>query len=98
MCHAVYGSHSACQAWAALGVDGRGVSDLPPEREFEGCPRLTVWMGARLQGIPGDWKFSGRKTSAWRQVGNAFPPPVAQAVAAKLRQAMTARNSIQVTT
>ena len=88
----------ARQALAALGVDGRGVSDLPPERGCGGCPRLTVRMGARLQGIPGNWKFSGRKTSAWRQVGNAFPPPVAQAVAAKLRQALTARNSIQVTT
>ena len=26
------------------------------------------------------WKFAGRKTAKYRQIGNAFPPPVAQAI------------------
>ena len=43
-------------------------------------PKLTVAQAALLQGFPGDWVFSGGKTAAWRQVGNAFPPPVAEAV------------------
>jgi DNA (cytosine-5)-methyltransferase 1 len=34
--------------------------------------------------------FSGRKTAAYRQVGNAFPPPVAQAVGTSIRAAIEA--------
>ena len=45
-------------------------------------------MTARIQGFPDDWQFSGGKTAAYRQVGNAFPPPVAQAVALKIKQAI----------
>ncbi|WP_231754798.1 DNA cytosine methyltransferase [Pseudarthrobacter sp. GA104] len=32
-------------------------------------------MAARIQGFPDDWQISGRKTAAYRQIGNAFPPP-----------------------
>ena len=34
---------------------------------------------SRIEGFPDTWPFSGRKTAAYRQVGNAFPPPVAKA-------------------
>lgn len=85
------GPTRAKRAWAALGVDGHGIVDAPPDHDFVGMPRLTVRMAARIQGFPDDWLFSGKKTSAYRQVGNAFPPPVACAVgkriAAALRQA-----------
>jgi DNA (cytosine-5)-methyltransferase 1 len=37
-------------------------------------------MVARLQGLPDSWAIAGRKTAAYRQVGNAFPPPVAKAL------------------
>jgi hypothetical protein len=37
-------------------------------------------MAARIQGFPDEWQFSGKKTSAYRQIGNAFPPPVAFSV------------------
>ena len=73
-----------------------GIVDQAPDRDFVGMPRLTVRMVARLQGFPDDWAFSGRKTPAYRQVGNAFPAPVAEAVACKLREALTARTSVQV--
>lgn len=82
------GPTRARQAWAELGVDGRGVADDAPGFEFEGMPRLTTRMVARIQGIPDEWEFSGRKTAAYRQVGNAFPPPVAAAVAAKILEAI----------
>ena len=90
------GPTRARRAWATLGVDGLGIADEPPVRNFVGMPRLTVRMVARLQGFPDDWEFSGRKTPAYRQVGNAFPPPVAEAVALKVREVLTARRSVRV--
>ena len=89
------GPTRAKKAWASLGVDGMGIVDAPPDRDFVGMPRLTVRMVARLQGFPDDWEFSGKKTPAYRQVGNAFPPPVAEAVAVKIRHALTANSRIR---
>lgn len=89
------GPTRARNAWASLGVDGRGLWDEAPQRDFVGMPRLTTRMAARIQGFPDDWKFSGRKTAAYRQIGNAFPPPVAEAVGRKILNALTqtsARN------
>lgn len=75
-------------AWAALGVDGRGLANEAPPADFVGIPRLTVRMCARLQGFPDDWIFAGKKTASYRQVGNAFPPPVAHAVSAQIAAAI----------
>ena len=76
--------------WAELGVDGRGLADAPPRVDYlwDGKPRLTVEMAAAIQGFPADWKFQGRKTAAYRQVGNAFPPPVAEAVGGAIADAL----------
>lgn len=74
------GPTRARQAWAELGIDGRGVADEPPAKDFVGMPRLTPRMIARIQGFPDDWDFGDRKTKACRMIGNAFPPPVARAV------------------
>jgi DNA (cytosine-5)-methyltransferase 1 len=84
------GPTRARQAWAALGVDGLGVADQPPGPDFPAGqpPRLTVTMVSRLQGFPGSWSFAGRKTAAYRQVGNAFPPPVARALGLAIRRAL----------
>jgi DNA (cytosine-5)-methyltransferase 1 len=84
------GPSRARKAWLSLGVDGRGIADGPPGADFpsEGNPRLTVRMGARIQGFADSWAFSGKKTAAWRQVGNAFPPPVAAAIGAQILAAL----------
>ncbi|MHB1877247.1 MAG: DNA cytosine methyltransferase [Streptosporangiaceae bacterium] len=85
------GPTRARQAWLRLGVDGLGVADAPPGPDVpaEATPRLTVAMVARLQGFPDDWRFYGRKTAAYRQVGNAFPPPVARALGTAIAAALT---------
>ncbi len=80
------------KAWAELGVDGIGIHDEAPLPGFEGKPRLTVRMVARLQGFPDAWGFWGGKTARYRQVGNAFPPPVACAVA---RQVLSTFSQIK---
>lgn len=85
----------ARKAWAQLGVDGLGIADAPPSRDFAGTPKLTVRMVARLQGFPDEWTFSGRKTPAYRQVGNAFPPPVAKAVGVAIAHALAEHRAAQ---
>lgn len=82
------GPTRARKAWEQLGVDGGGLVDEAPNSGFKGNPRLTVGMAALVQGFPFDWKFSGRKTAAYRQVGNAFPPPVACAMGTAIRKAL----------
>lgn len=81
-------------AWRSLGVDGGGVADSAPEETFprNGLPKLTVRMTARIQGFPDDWVFSGKKTAAYRQIGNAFPPPVAHQVGDAIRKALLRRQ------
>lgn len=78
----------ARNAWAELGVDGRGVANTAPEPEFEGIPRLTSRMMARIQGFPDTWTFGKKKTAACRMIGNAFPPLVAQAVGEKIKECL----------
>lgn len=82
------GPTRARRAWAALGVEGRTVAAEAPDAAHQGMPRLTVPMVARLQGFPDSWHITGAKTNAYRQVGNAFPPPVARAVAERVAEAI----------
>ena len=85
------GPTRAKRQWKELGVDGMGIANEAPESNFDenGLPRLTVRMVARIQGFPDTWKFEGKKTVAYRQVGNAFPPPVAEAIGAAIIEAFT---------
>jgi DNA (cytosine-5)-methyltransferase 1 len=82
------GPSRAKQAWALLGVDGSGLADAPPVNGSKAMPKLTLKMTALIQGFPKEWKFVGRKTPAYRQVGNAFPPPVAKAIGLSIKNAL----------
>lgn len=85
------GPSRAKAAWRRLGVNGMGIADEAPDRYFpeDGLPKLTVRMVARLQGFPDSWEITGRKTSSYRQVGNAFPPPVARAFGEAILRALS---------
>ena len=82
------GPTRAKNAWAELGVDGKGIANEAPEPDFDGMPRLTSRMMARIQGFPDTWTFGNKKTVACRMIGNAFPPPVAQAVGIEIRRCL----------
>lgn len=82
------GPTRAKNAWAELGVDGKGIANEAPEQDFDGMPRLTSRMMARIQGFPDTWTFGSKKTIACRMIGNAFPPPVAQAVGIEIRRCL----------
>ncbi|MFK4270412.1 DNA cytosine methyltransferase [Streptomyces milbemycinicus] len=100
------GPSRAKKAWNDLGVCGLGVADEPdkngetknPIRDLgvgtNNGPMLTVRQAAKIQGFNPDgekeWEFKGRKTAAYRQVGNAFPPPVAKAVGLQIIAALKA--------
>ncbi|GAA1364509.1 DNA cytosine methyltransferase [Brevibacterium luteolum] len=91
------GPTRAKKAWLELGVDGRGIADEAPGPELpeDYIPRLTNPMAARIQGFAADWEFSGRKTSVYRQIGNAFPPPVAQAIGESIAVALGASTGAE---
>ncbi len=86
------GPTRARAAWASLGVNGKSLANEAPQPGFAEMPKLTLRMTARIQGFPDDWEFAGGKTAAYRQIGNAFPPPVAQAVAMRIKQAILGQS------
>lgn len=51
---------------------------------------LSLREGARLQGVPDDWHFSGHATSIARQIGNGVPVQLSTAVARSVMDALVA--------
>lgn len=87
------GPTRAKRAWREMGVDALGAADAAPSVDdpVTLLPKLTCEMVARLQGwdnVAYRWEFTGRKTSNYRQIGNAFPPPVARAIGEQIRRAL----------
>ena len=87
------GPSRAKQAWRAMGTDPLGIADAPPSAAdpVTLTPRLTALMCSVLQGWDDGeyrWAFPGKKTPVYRQIGNAFPPPVARAVGERIRAAL----------
>lgn len=83
--------------WLELGIDGGSIADTVPGPDFVfdptsgrvGCPKLTVPQVTLLQGFPDDWVIAGRKTAAYKQVAQSFPPPVAAAVGRQIAIALS---------
>ncbi|MFJ7152729.1 DNA cytosine methyltransferase [Streptomyces sp. NPDC100445] len=83
-----FGPTGTKAAWRRMGVYTKSFGDDLPGPDFkwnpalgdEGLVRITVDQTALLQGFPEDWRFAGGKTARYRQVGNAAPPPVGEAL------------------
>ncbi|WP_329228200.1 DNA (cytosine-5-)-methyltransferase [Streptomyces canus] len=91
------GASRAKAIWERWGVYGGSIGDSVPgpgfrlNRDVEprfGLPKLTVDQVALLQGFSPDWKILGRKTSAYRQISQATPPPIAAALGRQVAKAL----------
>ncbi|EKX65957.1 DNA (cytosine-5-)-methyltransferase [Streptomyces ipomoeae] len=91
------GASRAKAMWARWGIYGGSIGDAVPgpdfrlNREIEprfGLPRLTVDQVALLQGFSPEWKILGRKTSAYRQISQTTPPPIAAALGRRIATAL----------
>ena len=84
------GPTRAKAGWLALGVDGKGIANAAPDKDadFNLIPKLTNPMVAKVQGFSDEWQFAGLKTAVYRQIGNAFPPPVAKSIGESIKSAL----------
>lgn len=53
---------------------------------------ITHWEAARLQTFPDDYMFCGSKIEIARQIGNAVPPKLAEAIASKIKELLLGRS------
>ncbi|NBR67970.1 MAG: hypothetical protein EBT79_12010 [Actinobacteria bacterium] len=71
---------STLRAQGSVDASGHLGGCSPPSVVTDTVRRVTVSECAVLQGFPVDHPFQGNKTQQYRQVGNAVPPPLAEAL------------------
>lgn len=76
------------ETWRLLGVDSTELSLNPPDPNHSGPFRLTLEMGARVQGFPDGWRFQGTKKQIKSQIGNALPPIMGKAIGLAIHAAL----------
>jgi DNA (cytosine-5)-methyltransferase 1 len=60
----------------------------PLRRAPKRLRRITVEEAAALQTFPPEWQFSGPRVAQYRQIGNAVPPNLGEAVAGSVYEAL----------
>ena len=71
--------------------------EAPLKRAPARLRRITVQEAAALQTFPPDWTFAGPRVAQYRQVGNAVPPNLAEAVALSVREVIEQTESASST-
>jgi DNA (cytosine-5)-methyltransferase 1 len=56
------------------------------------CRSISVREAARLQSFPDDFYFEGSRSAAFKQIGNAVPPLMANAIAQKIKELLCKIN------
>jgi DNA (cytosine-5)-methyltransferase 1 len=64
----------------------------PLTRAPDRLRRITVQEAAALQTFPSEWTFAGPRVAQYRQVGNAVPPNLAEAVARSVRAVLECQD------
>ncbi|MFF9619987.1 DNA cytosine methyltransferase [Streptomyces griseosporeus] len=96
------GPTGAKRRWATMGVDAHTVGNEVPGPDFvwdpelgrAGMVKITVEQAALLQSFPGSWEIAGLKTSRYRQVGHATPPPVGEALGRAVAEALDGARAV----
>ena len=75
---------------AATGAFPSRVGAAPPTRPGPGLRARAARPSGSNRRASTTWRITGTKTNAYRQVDNAFPPPVARAVGQQIAKALGA--------
>jgi len=86
-----FSSNLRRHVWEEMGIDPMGIAEDAPSRDHPDGEmfQFTMQMGARLQGFPDDWEFSGAVQERKRQIANALPPIMARVVGLAIYSALT---------
>ncbi|MER8017710.1 DNA cytosine methyltransferase [Streptomyces griseoluteus] len=94
-----FGPSGTKARWRRMGVYTKSFGNELPAADFrwdpslgdDGLVRITVDQTALIQGFPEDWRFAGGKTARYRQIGNAAPPAVGEALGRAVADALRAQ-------
>ncbi|MCX4400472.1 DNA cytosine methyltransferase [Streptomyces sp. NBC_01764] len=97
-----FGPSGTKAKWHRMGVYTKSFGNELPGPDFiwdpalgdDGLVKITVGQAALLQGFPEDWHFAGGKTARYRQIGNAAPPAVGEALGRAVAEALVGRSHV----